>query len=127
MGETVRLKYVGSTPGTDSNTYTVFDTTTAANGIPRDFIPSVGFKRFLLNLEHSHACTLNWYWSLDRGTTWIQDGTETLAAPAAAETSIRDFLVEGHADWKLELVNGGTAQSPFVVNMSLTDERSVAD
>lgn len=95
--------------------------------IPRDFIAMHGIKRFVLDLEHSHACTLNWYRSADRGTNWIQLGTEILAAPAASSTTIRDFLVEGYPDWKLELVNGGTAQSPFDVNMVLTDERGIAE
>lgn len=125
MSEVTIFKYAGSTPGTDSDTYVIFDTTVAFPGAR--MLAYAGIKRMCFDFEHSHLATLNWYRSNDRGVNWHQVGTEALAAPAANETNVRDFLVEGYDDWKLQWVNGGTAQSPFSVAMWGTDERGVAD
>jgi hypothetical protein len=87
----------------------------------------LGVKRFVLDLKHSHTITLRWYKSDDRGTNWNQIGEEaSIAAPAATDTTTRDFFVEPYADWKLDLINGGSAQTTFEIDMVMTDERGGA-
>lgn len=125
MTKLVKFKYTGDTPGADSSAYTIFDTTVAFPGAR--YLLMNGFKRFVMDAEHSHLAVLDWYKSSDRGVTWDKIGTENLAAPAANQTNIRDFLVSPYDDWRLVWTNGGTAQDPFRLDLSADDERGVAD
>ncbi len=127
MSETVRLKYTGATPGADANTYSIFDTVTAFPGA--NYLPSLHMKRLMVSMAHNQAGTLNWYETQSRqstssGTTWTQIGTLAVAAPAANTADTFDFLVEEYQDFKLEWVNGGVAQNPWLVDVALTDERN---
>lgn len=121
-----RISYTGSTPGTDANTYVLFATFQATSNAqwPQDAFALFGMRKFALDLKHSHGGTLNAYKSSDRGVNWRQVSTEVIAAPAATAGTQREFLVEGVQDWKLEWVNGGTAQSPWVIDMSMSDQRA---
>ena len=119
------FKYAGDTPGADSDTYVLFSTVAAFPGA-RAFAYA-GIKRFKVNLEHSHLGTINAYRSNDRGTTWHQLSTNAVAAPAANEANEYDFIVEGYDDWKVEWVNGGTAQDPWSVALNGTCERGIAE
>jgi hypothetical protein len=112
-----------TTPATNGQLVTIFNTYEIGIG---NFFALSDISRMVFDFEHSHSATLNWYHSND-GTTSIQLGTEALAAPAASETNVRDFLVEGYKFWKLEWVNGATAQDPWVVRAAGTDQRVVAD
>lgn len=118
-------KYTGLTPGANANTYVLFSTVVALPGA--GMLSSAGISRIKLGLEHDQAGTLNSYRSSNRGTTWIQLSTTAVAAPAASTTSEVDFLVDGYADWKLEWVNGGLAQTIFDVVLVGTPQRVVGN
>lgn len=148
MSETISITYTGPTPGADSLVYTLFSTApttatgnTAGSAITLGAFPAAKYlamlhmKRLQLGLIASAAGTLNWYKSNSRSggavnpsssnTTmvWTQIGTSALSASATVENTF-DFLIEEYDDFKLDLVNGGSAQTTFVVNMALSDERN---
>lgn len=124
--ETVQIKYTGSTPGTDSNTYVIFDTTVAFPGAR--YAAECRLKRLQVGLSNSQAGTYNWYKTQSRVTStntaivWTQIGTRAVVAGATAEND-DDFLIEEYADFKLEFVNGGVAQATWVVDLALSGER----
>jgi hypothetical protein len=125
------LKYAGATPGADANTYVLFATILPAaptNAMNANWMESafalLGARKFCLLLDHVQAGTLNAYQSRDRGATWQQIDSQAIAAPAATSSTVVDFVVEGLRDWKLEWVNGGVAQNPWQVNMSLSEQRA---
>jgi hypothetical protein len=118
------VKYTGLTPGADSNTYNLFSTVTAHSA--KYFFAAARISKILVDIKHSHGFTLKWYKSADRGTTWHQLGENVVPVPSATESNIREILVEPYPDFKLDLVNGGTAQSPFVVDIILVSERMAA-
>lgn len=132
------IKYAGLTPGTDSDVYVLLATTLPAsptnaqnmnrdNACPENFFGLSGTRKVVLLLDHSHLGTLKAYSSNDRGTNWRQIDEVAVATPAAATGSTAvEFLVEGLRDFKLEWTNGGTAQSPWQVNLSLSDQRASA-
>ncbi len=108
-----RFKYTGTTPGADSSTYTLFTTT----GYGEGHLAMSGASKFVLNLKHSHGGTLNSYKSDDRGTNWRQLSSDPISSPASIGVTHVEYLVGALRDWKLEWVNGGTAQSPWVPDM----------
>jgi hypothetical protein len=121
-----RVGYAGTTPGADANTYVLFATCNPGTATDPQNANwgqnALGFMfadKFTLNLDHVQAGTLNAYVSQDHGTTWGQLSTEAIAAPAASGSTYREFNLEGLMDWKLEWVNGGVAQNPWRVNMSI--------
>lgn len=127
--DTAIIRYTGSAPGADANTYSIFDTVTAFPA-PR-YVAMNRMKRLQVGLSNSQAGTYNWYKSSSRvsnpslatgGVTWTQIGTRAVAAGATAENT-DDFLIEEYDDFKLEFVNGGVAQATWVVNIALSGER----
>jgi len=124
VSETVKLKYTGSTPGADSNSYELFSTITA--GMGGNLLQSCGLKRYMLDLEHDNAGTILVSKTEDRGTTWVVVSSTAIAAPAANSTTQFDVLVEPFGDFKVVWTNGGSAQGSFIVSQVLTDERSPA-
>lgn len=113
----VRLKYTGTAPGTDSNTYVIFSTVAA--GYPRGWGDMSDVHSFHWDIKHDQAGTLKGYHSLDGGTTWVQFyDTGSLAAPTYTDNAV--VLVEGFRDFKFEWVNGGTAQGTWVVNLDVS-------
>lgn len=120
----VVCKYTGSTPGADSNTYNLFSSVVAFQG--GNMAQGAGLKRLGIDIKHSQALTLKGYKSSDRGTTWEQVyDSGSISAPASTDSTRLDFWFEPYPDFKVDLVNGGSAQASFSVNMALTDERSV--
>lgn len=119
----IAVKYTGSTPGADANTYPLF--TTVQAGMGSYFFSLARIARFELKLIHDQQVTLKWYRSDDRGSNWTQVGEETLAGLAAKNEDVRDYLVEGEKDWKLDLVNGGSAQTTWDIKMAMTGQRVV--
>jgi hypothetical protein len=119
-------KYTGTTPGADANTYVLLATTQATGnaGWPECYFALAGVKKVTLVIKHNNAGTLKVYESTDRGTNWRQIDSITVAAPAATAATPYDFVVEGMRDWKLEWVNGGAAQSPWDVLLSLSEQRA---
>lgn len=117
----IRLKYTGSTPGADSNTYTIFSTVAA--GYPRGWADMADVHTFHWDIDHDQSGTVKGYHSLDGGTTWVQFyDSGSMAAPGAAATSGAVVLVEGFRDFKFEWLNGGSAQGTWVVNMDVSTQ-----
>lgn len=124
MSQVMRVKYTGSTPAADGNTYVLFSTVVAFNGA--NMAQNAGMKRLIVDIGHAAAGTMNLYRSQNRGTTWDQVYTSgSIAAPASTASTIRDFAIEEYQDFKLEWVNGGSTQATrWIVDMSLTDQRA---
>jgi hypothetical protein len=118
---TTRVKYSGSTPGADSNTYVIFDSTVAFPGA--NFVQGAGLSRISIRFDHIYTGTVNMYRSVNRGSTWTQVMQQSQSAPDTTQSSYFDVSVEAFADFKVEWVNGGTAQNPWSVDIALTAER----
>lgn len=132
-GPYAALKYLGSTPGADSNDYVLVASilpaapTNAMNGNwPECFPANVGARKLCLTLDHVQAGTLKFYASQNRGVTWRQIDEVAAPAPAANSSTVVEFLIEGLRDFKLEWTNGGVAQNPWEVNLSLSPDRAAA-
>lgn len=134
MGESLKVKVVSATPGADSNTYNIFDSTVtfaarnAPSGVPTSFrshCPS----RLELRLANDQAGTLKFYTSTNGGTTWDQTEGD-IAVAASSSTDINgpyDFLVDPYDDVKLDWVNGGSAQTTWRPGVTLVrSERPAA-
>lgn len=128
-----RIGYTGSTPGADSNTYVLFATilpatpTDAQNANwPQNMFMLADVHKFCLLLKNNQSGTINIYESEDRGVTWQQVDTLAVSAAASTGSNPMEFLVEGMKDMKIEWVNGGSAQTTWSVNMSLSSDRAAA-
>lgn len=132
MSQTVPVVVSPTAPGADANTYVLFATVAVTGtgysfpnpGWGKYYLGMHGLKRLVLDLKHNAALTLNPYKSSDRGVTWHQLDTEAVAVPAATESTTRTYLVEEYADFKLEAVNGGSAQTTWNVSVALSPERA---
>lgn len=120
-GETVRVAPVDtSTPGANSNTYVMFDSTvTFGVGIDGDArnhtLIAHEISRVEFTLDNSHAGTLKAYRSTDKGLNWKQVGGD-IAVAAASATDVNgpyDFLTDAHPDFRISWVNGGSAQTTW--------------
>lgn len=120
MSDSAVITYNGSTPGADSNTYVIFSSVSAFPG--KRFAPQTGYKRFVLGVRHSSVGTVNLYKSVDRGTVWVL--ADTFSAASTTLEDVYDALVEHFDDFKVEWVNTGSAQNPWVVSMALSPERA---
>lgn len=119
MSESIMVQVADtSTPGADSNTYNMFNSVMlfGARGLRLR-----GIARLNFTVENSHSGTLKAYMSKDSGTTWIQFGTDTAVAAAAATdvSGPYDYLVDTYWDVKLDWVNGGSAQTTWVPLVTL--------
>lgn len=128
----ITLRYTGSTPGADSNDYVLFNSASAGLGAAMGIY---GFSRLTLALKNSHTGTLKFYKSNSRtagsnpeasAVTWSQIAENAVAAAAATSENVYDYLIEPYADVRLIWTNGGSAQTTWVVNMSLSLERGPA-
>jgi len=131
--ETTIIRYTGATPGADALVYSFFDTVVAFPGAR--YVGMHRMKRLVVELSNSGAGTLNLYKSSTRVTseplavtrdttkvTWVQ--VATFAVPAGATASnFYEFLIEHQDDTKLEWVNGGAAQNPWLPSIALSGER----
>ena len=113
----------GVAPGADSDTDVMF--TTVDGQIGRNYFPNNGIRRANVVIVHNEACTLTWYRSVDGGTNWIQLGTQALTG-SATESNEVDIKVEGERDWKLEVTNGGSAQTTWSALLTLVTTRQNA-
>lgn len=115
-----RLKYSGSTPGADASTYNLWTSVTAGGA---NLASMSGSKYFLLDLKNSHAGTLKAYKGAARDSTGAVTFSqiEQFSVPAApsAESNKYEFVIDAYTDWKLDWVNGGSAQTTWLVDMSL--------
>lgn len=126
MGPIATIKYTGSTPGADSNTYNLLNSITSK--WPGNWAAMFGVKKVILVLKHTQAGTVKWYTSEDdvytASPTWNQIGESSITAPASTDGSIVEIPVETDRHTKIDWVNGGVAQASFYPHMSLSDERS---
>lgn len=120
----VRVKYTGTTPGADSADYVLFDSTVAFTGASMAQI--AGLRKIALNLAHSHGGTLKLYRSSNRGLTWTQVDDDTATAPLAGASTAYEASIEPFPDFRLVWANGGSAQTTWVVDMALVDDRGAA-
>lgn len=119
-----RVTYNAGTPGADTNTYNMYNSVIAGGG---PVMGARGVKKVALDLKNSHVGTLKAYKSDDHGVNWNQIYQESIAAAAATSSWLREWLVESYADWKLDWVNGGSAQTTWEVDVSLLNERGGGD
>jgi len=121
MGESLKIGLANtSTPGADSNTYIMFDSTVTFAAPNHSNGKSTGLRehnisRVIFAVENSHAGTLKAYRSIDKGTNWDQvAGDFTVAAASATDISgPYDFLVDTYSDFRISWVNGGSAQTTW--------------
>lgn len=119
-----RVTYSGTTPGADSNTYNLYNSTSDGGG---SGFAMKGYHFAVLDIKNAAAGTLKAYKSIDRGVTWNQIEQFSVAAAPTAESNKYEFLVEPYMEWKLDWVNGGASQSTmWVVDFALTDRRASA-
>jgi len=132
MTEAARVTYNGSTPGADANTYSIFNSVTAFPGA--SMATDLGYHRLFVTIDNPQSGTLKFYRCNDglggsttaRGTNWVQVGGDFAATTSATDVTTFDGLFEGFADFKLEWVNGGSAQTGWTVTIALTGERAAA-
>lgn len=122
MSDSAIIPYGGASPGADSNTYVLFSSVTAFPG--KRYPGMHGYKRFVVSVRHNNATAtvMNLYKSTNRGVNWFLIGT--FSAASTTVDDVFDCLVEHLDDFKVEWVNGGTAQTTFIVSMALTSERA---
>ncbi len=121
-----KLKYTGATPGADTNTYNLLNTHSA--GWPGNWPALFGVYKIIVDIHHDKLGTLNWYKTMSdtpEAAVWVQMGTLAIAAPAATAGTQAEIFVEAEKHVKVDWVNGGTAQTTFHVDMSLSDQRAV--
>lgn len=124
MTEAVAFRYTGSVPGADASTYPIFNSVTAFTGA--SMAQNNGLKRLFVTIDNPQSATLKFYRSNDRGTNWVQVGGDYAITSSATDVSTFDGLIEGFPDFKLDLVNGGSAQTGMTVTIALTGDRSAA-
>lgn len=132
--------YNGFTPGADSNVYPLYSTcgitgTTPGTAgaapslflpVPKGFFQHAGIHKMIFDIKCTQAGTIKWYKSSDRGTTWRQEGSQAIAAPAATDSVVQEFLVEAYLDFKVEWTNGGVAQATWAVDIVGSPDRAAA-
>lgn len=126
MRENVQVAITASTPGADTNTYIMFDSTVtfaapAGSNSKSTTLPAHGISRIEFSVVNSQAGTLKAYRSVDKGTNWDQVGGD-IAVAANAATDINgpyDFLVDPYSDFRISWVNGGSAQATWRPQITL--------
>jgi hypothetical protein len=114
-----QLKYTGAAlPGAGA---TIILFQTPDTGV-RNFLALASAGRFQIVLQNDQALTLRAYWSDDFGVTWNQYNSQSVAIPAASTSSgPYDYDISAFRDWKIDMLNGGSNQTTFRINMSLID------
>lgn len=120
MSESLKVAVVASTPGGDSNTYVMFDSTVSfgvgIDGDPRNAtLRAHDISRVTFSVKNSQAGTLRAYMSSNKGTNWDQFGND-IAVPIPSATDISgpyDFLVDTYGDVRISWINGGVAQATW--------------
>lgn len=112
------VPYIGTVPGADANTYNLFSTVVSFPGA--QWCAINGWHRLTLSLKNPQSLTIKGYRSSDRGVNWTQVyDSGAVAAPAAGQTNFYDFFVSEYPDFKLDALNGGSAQTGWSVDMEL--------
>lgn len=114
----VKVPYIGATPGADASTYNLFSTVVSFPGAMWCSINNC--KRLVVNLTNPQSLTLKGYTSSDRGLNWVQVyDSGIVAAPAAGQSNTFDLLISEFPDFKLDVLNAGSAQTGWNPNMEL--------
>lgn len=116
---TTKLKYSGSTPGADTNTYTLFDTTALCGAAKSSTASMLNADRITVRISNDQAGTLNVYRSQNNGASWQL--TQSGISVSIGTGNFYDFYVGGLLDWKIEWVNGGSAQTVWNIDMALLE------
>jgi len=105
-------------PGADSDVYPIFNSAANFNGLS---LRGERVSRVQFAVEHSHAATLRAYMSTNGGTNWDQvEEDEVVGVPAAGDIGGPwSFLVDTYRDFKLDWVNGGSAQTSWRPTVTL--------
>ena len=104
--------FVSTTAPTDSNTTTLFDSTSAFGGAGR--MRHLPVARISFGVNNSHAGTLLGQESIDGGTTWRTFSSTPVGVPAASTISgPYDFLIDTYHEFRLRWTNGGTTQTTW--------------
>ena len=121
-----QVVYNGSTPGADSNTYTLFDSTVTFSAAR--FAQALGASKLCVVWKQPGANSglLKAYRSIDRGVTWQQVDQATVSQTASTASNSYELLIESLPDYKLDFVNGGSAQTAWTVDISLVSQRTPA-
>ena len=121
-----KIKYTGSTPGADTNTYNLLNSITG--GWPGNWPACLGVYKVVIDIKHDQAGTLKWYKSMDdlstQTPTWVQMGQLAVSAPASTAGTQAEIFVEAEKHVKIDWVNGSSAQSPWSVDISLSAQRA---
>lgn len=129
MSSFSQIKYTGGTPGADVLTYTVYDSTSGQGQGARQFGGN-GLHVCVVDIKNSASGTLKISKGGPRDSsnalTWYVIEQLAVSPAATTESNKYEFLIEPYSDWKAEWVNGGSAQSTWVVDVALTNERSPA-
>lgn len=117
-----QVKYTGDTPGADTNTYNLFDSTVAFPGAR--MAQMAGMKRIRISLQHSDDGDFVLSKSEDRGATWLEIDRQGVTA-AADTDSFYDAVITPYDDFKVDWANtGNSAQDPWVPSIALDNEAS---
>jgi len=121
-----KIKYTGTTPGNDSNTYNLLNSITV--GWPGNFPAIFGVYKVVIDIKHDALGTLKWYKSMDdlstQSPTFVQMGQLSVAAPASTAGTQAEVFIEAEKHVKIDWVNGGTIQGTWSVDVSLSAHRA---
>lgn len=114
------VKYIGVALPTNGTTVTLFST---VDSFPMQFGAAMtNTHRVTIDLMCDHDGTAKYYESRDRGTTWRQIGTQGVTGSTTASTTL-DILIQEYADFKADFLVGGSDETVFDVNISITSQR----
>ena len=124
MKPITRIKYTGTALPTDSDTFVLFDSTTLlptskAQGV----LQACGIRRFNWGFLCSHDGVLELDSTDDGGVTW-RHVTEVNVDGGTATTRRGSFDVENFQGFRVRWVNGGTTQTTFEPDLSLSSTES---
>ena len=127
------FKYTGATPGADTTERDVFNTVTAFgyNSIASPgALARAGLKRLLVfssTTATTGAIYLKFYYSADKGVTWVQDTDKAISPAAGVNQS--DFKCEDVAHWDCKITatnQAATAQTTYDILTTGIIDRTVA-
>lgn len=126
MADSLALNYVLATPGADSNTYVLFDSTSSTQvGNTGTYLRN--YRRYGLLLVNSQPGTLIAEFSDDKGVTWTQYAQQAVIAATAQRANQVGLPIAGFDAVRIRWINGGSAQSPlWLVHQWLDDSSSAA-
>lgn len=120
-----KAKYTGGAPTADSNTYPLFNSIVA--GLGGNWPALHGVYKIVFDIKHDQAGTIKWYKNMtdtDSAGNWYQMGQLAVAAPAGTAGTQLEIFVEAEFHVKVDWVNAGVAQSPFMVDIAFADQRA---